>query len=68
MQITPDIQPHRSVALLLLLKTTLVLGPDELVLDTHVASMALHGRSSVASAALPLHGVVSIGASVPVFK
>ena len=41
---------------------------DELVLDNHVASMALHGRSSVASAALPLHGVVRIGAFVPVFK
>ena len=41
---------------------------DEIVLDTHVASMALHGRSSVARAALSLHGVVSIGASVPVFK
>ena len=43
-------------------------GADELVLDTHVASMALRGRSSVASAALSLHGVVSMGASVPVFK
>ena len=48
-QVTPDIQPHRSVALPLLPKTT---WADELVLDTHVASMALHGCSSVASAAL----------------
>ena len=31
-QVTPDIQPHRSVALLLLPKTTLVLGPMSLFL------------------------------------
>ena len=41
---------------------------DELVPDTRVASMALHGCSSVTSAALSLHNVVSIGASVPIFK
>ena len=41
---------------------------SELVLGTRVASVILHGCSTVASAARSVHGVVSIGASVPVFK
>ena len=41
---------------------------DELVLDTHVASMTLHGRSSKASSVLSLHDVVSIDALVSMFK
>ena len=41
---------------------------DEFVLGTRVASVTLHGRSTVASAARSLHGIVTVGASVPVFK
>ena len=52
--ITPDIQPHRSVALLLLKKkTTLVLRPMSLFLT--LTSLPWH--SSVACAALSLHDV-----------
>ena len=67
-QVTPDIQPASQRCTISAPKDHAVAWADELALDTHVASMALHGRSSVASAARPLHGVVSIGASVPAFK
>ena len=59
---------HRRVALSLHPKDHADAWASELVLGSRVASVILLGCSTVASAARSLHGVVSIGASVPVFK
>ena len=60
--------PHRRVALTLHPKDRAGAWASELVLGTRVASVILHGCSTVANAARSSHGVVNIGASVPVFK
>ena len=60
--------PHRRVALFVHPKDHADAWASELVLGTRVVSVILHGCSTVASAVRSLHGVVSIGASVPVFK
>ena len=67
-QVTPDIQPHRSVALPLLPKTTLVLWPLSLFLTLTLLPWHSMAAPRWQLLLFSLHGVVSIGVSVPVFK